>query len=206
MTDGLLRQRRNLMVTSLIIILLSFGGVKIEEVGALGTKLVFQRKDALYLGIWVIYAYFFFRYYQYVREEPDLGISKAFWAKVNALTFASLRKAAVKQLSLDETQLAGEFHFSGLKRKSRVIRTGKVVSGRDSYGEPVYSHYEVNVLRFGPAFVWASAHVILNRAAITDYVLPFVVGIAAAVAGAPSSWEGSLCKLVFQHTALGICG
>ena len=86
MTDGLLRQRRNLMVTSLIIILLSFGGVKIEEVGALGTKLVFQRKDALYLGIWVIYAYFFFRYYQYVREEPDLGISKAFWAKVNALT------------------------------------------------------------------------------------------------------------------------
>lgn len=206
MTDGLLRQRRNLMVTSLIIILLSFGGVRIEEVGALGTKLIFQRKDALYLGIWVIYAYFFFRYYQYVREEPDLGISKAYWAKVNALTFMRLRKAAVMQLSLEETQLAGEFQFSGLERKSRVIRTGEVVSGRDPYGQPTYSHYEVNVLRFIPAFVWASVHVILNRSAITDYVLPFVVGIAAAAMGASSSWEGALSKLVLQQSPSGICG
>ena len=205
MTEGLLRQRRNLMITSLIIILLSFGGVKIEEVGALGTKLVFQRKDALYLGLWIIYSYFFFRYYQYELEEPDLGISKAYWSKLDALTFNALRKAAVKQLTLNESELAGEFCFSRLDRNSHVIRAGQVVSGREpAYGTPTYSKYEVNVLHFIPEFVWAGIHVTFNRSAITDYVLPFVVGIIAATLGAFSNWEGALCKIIFLHSTFGL--
>lgn len=206
MTEGLLRQRRNLMMTSLVIILLSYGGVSIEEVGALGTKLVFQNKNSLYFGLWTIYSYFLFRYYQYLLEEPDLGISKAYWNKVNALLFVALRKAATKQFSLIHDQLAGEFQFNKLHRKSLLIRTGKVVTSTGStYGEPIYSDYEVNIARFIPSFIAAGIHVAINRSAITDYFLPLLVGVTAALVGAFSNWEGSLCNISGQMAAFTFC-
>ncbi|HLQ25722.1 MAG TPA: hypothetical protein VK138_07510 [Acidiferrobacterales bacterium] len=193
------------MIVSLIIVLLSFGGVEIQEVGALGTKLVFGNKDVLYIGLWVIFFYFLFRYYQYFLEEDDRGIAEAFWAKVNALSFNVLRKAAAVQHSLQLNQLAGEFRFSQLQKKSQFIRTGTVVTSRGQYGEQMSSEYKINTLKYTPAFVLAVAHVAVNRSVLTDFLLPFLVAIAALIAGFSGSWEGSLCKVVEWHTFQRLC-
>lgn len=205
MSEGILRQRRNLMVVSLIIILLSFGGVEIQEVGALGTKLVFAKKDALYIGLWSIFFYFLFRYYQYFLEEENRGIADAFWAKVNASSFETLRHMAADQHSLKLDQLAGTFLFSQLQKKSRFVRVGTVVTGRDSYGSSTNSEYTVNAIRFIPTLIFASVFVTLNRSALTDFVLPFLVAVAALLAGFSGSWEGALCKVVHWKVLQQIC-
>lgn len=193
------------MIVSMIIILLSFGGVEIQEVGALGTKLVFSRKDALYIGLWATFFYFLFRYYQYFLEEEDRGIADAFWAKVNARTFDSLRRIAAEQHSLKLDQLAGDFLFDRLRKQSRLVRIGTVVTNRDEHGKQTNSEYNVNIMRFTPAFTYAAMHVMINRSGLTDFILPFIIAIAALIAGFTGSWEGALCKVYHGQIFQQLC-
>lgn len=84
MSVDLLRQRRNLLVTSLILIAVNLAGAKLKrEISALGAGIEFENPERLLWGVWVLWAYFLARYWQYLSEEPDKGIQNgmADWIK-----------------------------------------------------------------------------------------------------------------------------
>lgn len=78
MDEGIFRQRRNLMIISIVLFLISVGGISIDhEISILGAKLKIENPLVIYIIIWAMYAYFFIRYFQYYY---DLDIKfKDYW-------------------------------------------------------------------------------------------------------------------------------
>lgn len=77
MSADLLRQRRNLLVTSLILIAINLAGAKLKsDVSVLGAAIEFSNPERIVWGVWILWAYFLIRYWQYLSEVPDKGFQK----------------------------------------------------------------------------------------------------------------------------------
>jgi hypothetical protein len=64
------RQRRNVMATSIVLLVFDLADASVGEVSVLGTKLVIGNPQVVAVGAWVMWAYFLLRYYQFWRESP----------------------------------------------------------------------------------------------------------------------------------------
>ncbi len=83
MSEGLVRQRRNLISVSCILIFLKFAGVEISKLTFLGMDFgKLGNPSALYLVIWVFYWYFLSRYYQYFSQEGRGRLSRYFYEEM----------------------------------------------------------------------------------------------------------------------------
>jgi hypothetical protein len=74
MNNDLLRQRRNLLVISIALLLFEFAGVRLEKISILGNEVAVGDVIALHAFVWVMWAYFLLRYYQYWNAERGTGI------------------------------------------------------------------------------------------------------------------------------------
>ena len=84
MSADLLRQRRNLLVTSLALTAIELAGATLKkDVSVLGASLEFTNPERIVWGLWILWAYFLVRYWQYLNEEPDLGIHKGMERWIN---------------------------------------------------------------------------------------------------------------------------
>ena len=206
MSEGLFRQRRNLMVTSLAIILLRYGGVTIEKLGTSGLELKFQNLNAVDAVLWIVFLYFIVRFHQYLRQESDLGIMSAFWSKVDARCLNKLIMGATTQYpTILISPAKDELRLSSFQRKSGFLWSRNVCIKRSEYGDPTMSEYTVNVLRFCFDFLVAACHVALNRSAITDYVLPFLLAGFALFYGVSGDWPGSPCIFIDASLISSVC-
>ena len=205
MSEGLFRQRRNLMVTSLVIIVLRYGGVTIEKLGTSGLELKFQNVNALYAVLWVTFLYFFVRFYQYLRQESNLGVASAFWSKVDARCMNKLIEGAKAQYPTLQSPRKEEFMLSTFQHKSAFLWVTNVSIGMNTYGEPTMKEYTINVLRFCFDFLVAACHVALNRSAITDYMFPFLLAGFALFYGVSASWPGSPCNFLDVSIISSVC-
>jgi hypothetical protein len=74
MTNDLLRQRRNLLITSIGLLLFDFAHMSVAKVSILGTELLVGGPIILKIFAWVMWAYFLLRYYQYLKAERVHGV------------------------------------------------------------------------------------------------------------------------------------
>lgn len=61
--EGFVRQRRNLMVMSVVLLLVESADVRFSELNLLGTKFTIENPDVINLGLWVAFLYWLYRYY-----------------------------------------------------------------------------------------------------------------------------------------------
>lgn len=91
MEEGdILRQRRNLVAMSCMLIIFDLAEVEVAKVGVLGTDLIIGDVRVLAISMWIVWAYLLLRYYQYWRlEKPH--VSNAVYEQVdaNAIGYAS---------------------------------------------------------------------------------------------------------------------
>jgi hypothetical protein len=93
LSPGLLRQRRNLMITSVLMPLFLLSGASLEEITLLGTKIAVENPSVIYVGISVIFAYTFIRYYQYYLRDPAArSIWRAYACDVNTAEIAYFKR------------------------------------------------------------------------------------------------------------------
>ncbi|MFA7091248.1 MAG: hypothetical protein WC149_05325 [Arcobacteraceae bacterium] len=73
MSDSFLRQRRNLMVMSIIVFVMSFGAIELDKhASIIGIQFIITNPLIIYITIFFMYIYFFIRYIQYYFElEPE---------------------------------------------------------------------------------------------------------------------------------------
>lgn len=68
-SDGLLRQRRNIMLVSLLLPLFFLSGASIDKINILGTIITVANPTIIKYSLVVLFGYFFLRYWQYYQEE-----------------------------------------------------------------------------------------------------------------------------------------
>lgn len=176
MNQDLLRQRRNLIAISAVLIVFDFAQVTITKVSVLGTELLVGNARVLMAYAWILWAYFLLRYYQYWHLEPDRRIRSSFSSRLDAYARSYAKAKAVRDAA---GQAYGDYTIS---------RTGLISWSYSLRGyDPI-----IEGMREGPAFAlpaWRLATWVLKSAIFvavqtphaTDHVLPFALAAAAPV-------------------------
>lgn len=162
MNPDLLRQRRNLMVISLVLTAVNIAGASIEpKVSVFGTVVTFSHPHRLLIGAWIVWAYFLLRYWQYLSDEPDINIfTEIFYWFIKQTPY-------INWLYKDETSTRyWDYRIATLypvHRNDFDIQTNSKIKTFESL--KIWAMFIVF------AFFWNA----FRTSKFTDYVLPFLV-------------------------------
>jgi hypothetical protein len=177
MNPDLLRQRRNLILVSLWLLIFDFAHVSIGKVSVLGTELVVGSPRVLIVLSWLLWAYFFLRYYQYWRAENKPELRDAFCARLDAYA----RKFA-KPIPYQDA--AGQVFGHKITRDS--LSWFYAVQHYDPAIGTIEKHSAIPLPRL--RLLWwgikSAFFTCINTTHATDHLLPFVLAIAAPVVSA----------------------
>ena len=177
MDAGLLRQRRNLILISIALLLVDFADVEIARVSLLGTTLVVGRPDVLHTFAWVAWTYFTVRYLQYLVYVGDLGFSSSFWSVADRHLERKIRTLVEAQVPKRQFTNFGPRHLV----KNGCFRWEQPLSVYDpAVGsvEKIGSISLPTLTMFG-AWLRGCIHVAFSTPKVTDYVLPLALALAA---------------------------
>lgn len=90
------RQRRNLIISSLIILFLEATGIELNTINIIGNNFKVNEPESIVLFIWVAVFYFFVRYIQVVRESNFLHFNNYY----SDLFSIILRRKAFKMVKM----------------------------------------------------------------------------------------------------------
>lgn len=182
LSPGLLRQRRNLMVSSIGLLFLDFSEAKLEAIQVLGVQATFGRPEAIVIALLAATGYFGYRYWLYLVQEPSAGLRGEYFERLNRYAERKLLQErdsiypAARGLGLEERL--------GVGRKPGMFSwTILVPSARDEAGGYELGEMTVHLRQVWWESVKAALMACLVRSYFTDYVLPFVLAGVAIVAG-----------------------
>ena len=196
MSEGLLRQRRNLIITSVLLWFLKYGGVRFHKFSLAGFDVELANPEVLTMAIWIAFAYFLYRYYQYFAAEGVSKLQHEFSQSLSIRCTPIIErevKAAYPRI-VDE----GHHHLNTVKQNAWVFRGQQVVIGPDGktpFAELVELRISKWSLRRGIALAVAGST--FRSSVVTDYLLPFALaGFVLWYCGG-ADWSGSFLNLLF---------
>jgi|GEM_PF-2296649 hypothetical protein len=176
MSEGLIRQRRNLISVSCILVFLKFAGVEISKLSFLGLDFdELKNPSAFYLLIWVAYFYFALRYYQYFWQEGRSKVTNNYISGVRNRTINKVWTNAKK------SKINGEF-------RTYEPNTLEELEANDWKYEATYRKADGTKIVVGMVLekkerVKCRVNTIINltfhTSIVTDYLLPFLFAIGA---------------------------
>ena len=180
MDTGLLRQRRNLILVSSALLLFDFANVAVTKVSVMGTELLIGDVKVLIYFAWAMWGYFFLRYYQYLNEEKDLGISAGIKSQFKARAWPYTFK------KINKTQISGTIEF-----KREGFRWAYSVNEYEA-GRGTTQETYAGVLPVMRTYWWlarAAYYVAVHTPKATDHILPYLLAIAAPVVSAVKAMQ-----------------
>lgn len=168
MNNDLLRQRRNLLITSIGLLLFDFANVSVSHVSIIGTELLVGDVQTLTIFVWLMWLYFLVRYYQYRNAEGDLGIkSAAFGMFLSKASGYVLEKNGLKSILGHVTVVrhGGGWNYSVVEQSGRI--TPREIDGGSL---PLIRSWWWRL----SSYLYLAVH----TQKVTDHVLPLVLAIA----------------------------
>ena len=183
MTESLRRQRRNLIITSLIIVFILYSEVEISKINILGIEIVTPNQNALTNILWIIWAYFLIRFYQYLKVEPTEGFVDNFKKKFHDSSYQIVMSHVNPNKKYPKFTI-GDYSIWRLRRASFFKWVLPITEYDPERGEKVEIGSEVV-----PTFVLlrqslkAIGHTIAHTPKFSDNVLPFLLALGAVAYG-----------------------
>ena len=183
LSDGSLRQRRNLLVVSLLLILLdqaeiSFG----NTISVQGLVLKVGNPEVIFLLLHVMLLYFAWRYYQYFTLD---NVYSSLKSQYRDLRKTIKDRGIVKEIFRQYpklTGLKGSYKYSDLKKSGHHYYT----ISADTNDKEVFPRtpYIVRINRWllDSREIVALIIFVMRGRILTDYYLPFGVGLYALAA------------------------
>jgi len=190
MNEGLMRQRRNLMITSAVLWVLAYGDVSIDSVTAAGISVKLVRPNAFLLALWAAFWYFLIRYYQYFSTHAQPILQELF-------------ASTVRQIVNDLAYRAIKGRFGGLGSFSRQIPSFADVLVRRKEihvyarpGERLPVAFRLERLSIMCMVISRLFRVGVSSTYLSDYLLPFVFSLSVLGYAASADWNGGYSQLL----------
>ena len=189
---GFTRYRRDLLLASLILFFYQSSEVVMDSINLFGTTMYIKEPSRVTWALWIVWCYFFLRYYQYFHDTVDKGFSATYHAKLDALVKLLAQERFKRDFVLDE-EFAGKkltFYFKNMEVASDYPNYHEIKLDVDwAYADKTEAaasgaHGQiVNLSRWDLAIprLRAILHVILSTRLVTEYLLPFAVAILPVV-------------------------
>jgi len=180
MSEGFVRQRRNLMIVSMFLLIYDFANIEIAKVSLLGTELLAGRPEVLEWVVWGIWAYLSIRYAQYLVAEEHGRVFSEFMRERNELVERKARQIFSETMreKFDITP-----HGLGRANNIRGWSVEALTTLREGYHNSMQRSadtWEVSLLTALSIVAKAVYKTALHTTAVTDILLP--IGLSASVA------------------------
>jgi hypothetical protein len=187
--SGLLRQRRNLLIISIGIIIFEFGGGALSSVPlGYGNVILTKPEVALYF-VWASLPYALWRYWLY-REPAVAAFDTELINRINSLkSFKSLVKEVRESLDSPELNLDNDLPVIVRGVFKRHLNFSVAIHASEKAGPNIRKFVKktfqpapiisVSFLRIEAIELWARILTIINNRGFSDYYLPYLLGYFA---------------------------
>lgn len=174
------RQRRNLVVTSLLLIFVGLGEVEFGEVVSfLGATLQINNPEIIVNGLLAFNAYFLWRFYQYFSTDKAYSVLLSQYREyMDRYTSLKIVKMACKALSVQS--LIGGYSYQNLKRVKGFEYTLHVTESQE-YDSASGTNVE-NTVPVKISLISVEVHRLFSRIGfifrsrlLTDYFVPYIL-------------------------------
>lgn len=203
MTNNFLRQRRNLFITNGIFLFSFFVKVDISKLTLLGISFNgFDNPLAVYYFLWVILAYFFYRFILFFIEDEWSDFYKRWGDLMGVYTDKKLQLMARKHSGdkLDGHDMSTYYRVKNNNWKLTYHEQFKseTFDPIDNAYNTVVKTIELPISRLNLLFPQLKAIFVfcLFTSALTNYLLPFILSLFVFFFIGLSSWEGSICTMI----------
>lgn len=90
--EGFIRQRRNLMIMSIVMFFAQYVGLEFKQINFLGNQAEITDSSSVIVFLWFLLWYWLVRYGEYLHELGNLGIRDRFFSKRKDVIRASFEK------------------------------------------------------------------------------------------------------------------
>ncbi len=194
MGEGLLRQRRNLIIICVLLWIMKFGGATFSKFSLAGFDISFKNPDVLPLSIWLAYAYFLYRYYQYFSHEGVKKLQEIFGKALEEKCESIICKIVKQQSPTNNDAL--RYSYSSLKSDNWVYKGYALGEYNTATSSSSVEHFEIPISRLKlwrgvlPAYLDAT----FRNSVVTDYILPFIFADYVLYYCGGNDWDGSLFR------------
>lgn len=196
MTEDLRRQRRNLLIVSLLLCFVKYGGITINRISILGVEVYFSNISAIFLALWLIWFYFAFRYYQYFMQEGVAKINKSFIGTMNIKCKRRL-EIIVSAKHPNYYKSNQQFDYNVLCMRKPNWYTIFI------HGHERLPNSDNNEFRMYIKFwsLWKELlssilHMTINQSVISDFLLPLILALFTIVYCNINDWPGRIANLL----------
>lgn len=179
LSTPLLRQRRNLMIISVLMLFVDMAGATVKKFVFTGVTITLDNPDVVFLFMFGFLVYFLYRYYLYHSQEKKSYFKDTFYSKLRELTWLKIKHLKDKTVP-ESSEYSGEFDFrkmtkDGLwKRDIKITLNYDHVKGKENIGS-----FKIDIRRYTLEGLRALFYTFFKRSYITDYVLPYVLAFSA---------------------------
>lgn len=170
MSDHLLRQRRNLLIVCGILWFNKYARVTLPSaLDFSGVHLTIGNSDALLITLWIVFAYFLYRYFQYFYTEGLSAFRVVFANALEAKCEPLIRAIVLKEHPDYKAHLP--YSRQLLKQHNGYYRFGSI-----EHTDKLPIAIKRSALTMG--WVRAILQTIFIHNAFTDYVFPFILAVS----------------------------
>ncbi len=198
MSEGIRRQRRSLIITSLILSFMKYGGITIKKISVLGVEILLSNISALYVFIWLIWFYFLIRYYQYFMQEGVPKMTISFQTMLTEICRAKI-KALVKAEHPRVQGSSQQFDYNILKKSNwyTINYVGQELKEADVYNASNPFEMDIKLWSLWKEILISYYQVFVNKSVMTDYILPLLIAAFAFIYSNLGNWPGNIFNIFF---------
>jgi hypothetical protein len=167
------KDRRNLLFLSVAIIINYYAGISIDSINILGNTATIDNPEALAYIVFIIWGYFFIRYYQHLHSKDDLSINEEFIKRLDKYS----KPKIAKEMKMHGTDISNDFKdqsFSDLKREG-FLDYRYTLYEQNGYGEIVEKNtVSLRFRIFVTPILKSTVTFILNSKCFTEYFIPLI--------------------------------
>ena len=174
LSQDTIRQRRNLLVTSLLLIFTELADVSFgNAVSFLGATLNVGKPERIHQGLLIIQLYFLWRFYQYFSTDKAYGaLRNQHREYMKNYTTIKIVKLICKPRQL--SGLRGEYSYEKLSRKGLFTYS---IEAAESKGEEFNA--EISAIKLEASRLLARFGFVFRARILTDYFVPYLVVVYA---------------------------
>lgn len=197
MGEGLLRQRRNLLIVCILLWFARYAGVTLNKANFAGFDVEIKNMDAMFTALWIAFAYFLYRYYQYFADEGVTNITrtiqKAFEEHCNPKI-----KELVKETQ-PESNDGVNYSYAVLKHWQWIYQ-GQCYIKNDKGENVRLDNFQLPIQRWQlrREIALALIDAVVRKSAVTDYLLPFAIAAGIIWYCGDAAWKGSFVNLMLE--------
>ena len=195
MSEGLLRQRRNLIILTCVMWFLQYAQIDIKEFTILGIAFShFNNPIAVFTSLWIIWFYFAWRYYQYFMQEGLSKVKETFLELLHKYTSETFRDYVQK---IEPRTRVFDTNILILRRNNWKMTYTIRENGANNLRDYTDTKYEISIPRriFIIDFLKILVTIFFNKSVLTDYILPIILFVGVLLYSF-TGWKGSVVSVI----------